>query len=389
MPATGDVPVEREGADDSNVHYTAEGKRCLELGLLEIELDLTNVTEDRHVKFPACSEQYTGLDFQPTLPPSLPPSLPVLSPHVGPAASALPPLSPGSPATHPQPIICVVDSPRFCQFPSASWLEDPSSPPPASESWTPPRPFDPAAPLRLSAPSSPSLPVDPPAPPGSIIPPAPPWLVVVPPSPQDSTPSATPRRSVPPAPLGSSLPPVLPQSAVAPGPLRPSGSPPPPRLPEPWAPPWTFGSSVSPWIFGSPSRAPPPPAPPPSVGLMESLAIPPPWLLPPSAPPWTIFMAAIWVSPGSSCSGFLLSPPWLNPPIRPTLDTSVSSLTQSSVTTLDSHSGVRPPPKPPPTLNFLLPAHVHSFVLLSSSVGGVLSDPLNCSVLVLPLSHPR
>ncbi|KAL0152806.1 hypothetical protein M9458_043158, partial [Cirrhinus mrigala] len=247
---------------DSTAHCTAEGERSLELGLLEIELDLTNVTEDIHVKFPACSEQHTGLDF--------PPTLPVHSPPVGPATSALPPLSPGSPATHPQPTICAVDSPRVCQFPSASWLEDPLSPPPASESWTPPRPFDPAAPPRLSAPSSPSSPVGPPAPPGSIIPPAPPWSVVVPPSPQDSTPLAAPRRSVPPAPLGSSLPPAPPQSAVAPAPLRPSGSPPPPQSPEPWAPPWPFGSSVSPWIFGSPSppRAPPPSAPPPHSSTM-------------------------------------------------------------------------------------------------------------------------
>ncbi|KAI2647746.1 hypothetical protein H4Q32_023971 [Labeo rohita] len=105
MPATGDVAVEREGAEDSTAHCTAEGERSLELGLLEIELDLTNFTEDSHVKFPACSEQHTGLDF--------PPTLPVLSPPVGAAASALPPLSPGSPTTHPQPTICAVDSPRI------------------------------------------------------------------------------------------------------------------------------------------------------------------------------------------------------------------------------------------------------------------------------------
>ncbi|KAI2666664.1 Chromatin-remodeling ATPase INO80 [Labeo rohita] len=291
MPATGDVPVEHEGAEDSTAHCTAEGERSLELGLLEIELDLTNFTEDSHPRY--------------------------------------------SPSAHHQ-----------CG-PSASWLEDPSSPPPASESCAPPWPFDPAAPPRLSAPSSPSSPIGPPAPPGSIIPPAPPWSVV-PPSPLDSTPLAAPRRSVPPAPLGSSLPPALPQSAVAPAPLRPSGSPPLPRSPEPWAPPWPFGSSVSPWIFGSPS----PPAPPPSVGPLESSAIPPPWLLPRSTPPWTTIVAAIWVSPGSSCSGFLLSPPWLNPLSSPPWTLFVVLLL-----------GVRPPPEPPPTLNFLLPAHIHSFVL--------------------------
>ncbi|KAI2646012.1 Obscurin [Labeo rohita] len=53
----------------------------------------------------------------------------------------------------PQLTICAVGSPRVCQSPSVSWLEDPSSSPPASESWTPPWPSDPAAPPRLSAPS--------------------------------------------------------------------------------------------------------------------------------------------------------------------------------------------------------------------------------------------
>ncbi len=42
--------------------------------------------------------------------------------------------------------------------PSALWLEDPLSPPPDSESWTPSRPIDPAAPPWLLAPSSPPWP---------------------------------------------------------------------------------------------------------------------------------------------------------------------------------------------------------------------------------------
>ncbi|KAL0192237.1 hypothetical protein M9458_010533, partial [Cirrhinus mrigala] len=241
-------------------------------------------------------------------------------------------LHPCLPSAHPQPTTCEVGSPRVCQLPSASWLEDPSAPPPASESRTPPRPSDPAAPPRLSAPSSPPSPVGPPAPPGSLVPPAPPWSVVVPPSPWDSTPPALPRRSIPPAPLGSSLPPAPPRT---------SGAPPPPQSPEPWAPPWPSGSSVSPWIFGSPSppRAPPPPAPPPSVGPLESSALPPPWLLPPSAPPWAYIMAAVWVSTGSSCSGSLLFPPWLLPPSSPpwTLLTLVFVPLPGSC----------PPPKPP------------------------------------------
>ncbi len=75
--------------------------------------------------------------------PELPPTLPLLPPPVIPA-SASPPLRPGSPSAHPQPTICAVGLPWVCLSPSASWLEDPLSSPPASESWTPPRPFDPA-----------------------------------------------------------------------------------------------------------------------------------------------------------------------------------------------------------------------------------------------------
>ncbi|KAL0150955.1 hypothetical protein M9458_053742 [Cirrhinus mrigala] len=150
-------------------------------------------------------------------------------------------------------VIPGLGSPWVCQLPSASGLEDPSSPPPASESRTPPRPSDPAAPPRLSAPSSPSSPIGPPAPLGSLVFPAPPWSVVVPPSPQDSVPLAAPRHSVPPAPKDSSLPPAQPPSSVALAPPRTSGSPPTPWSPEPRAPPWPSGSSVSPWIFGSPS----------------------------------------------------------------------------------------------------------------------------------------
>ncbi|KAL1249397.1 hypothetical protein QQF64_020402 [Cirrhinus molitorella] len=113
-------------------------------------------------------------------------------------------LFPVSPTAHPQPNICVLDSPWVCQSPSASWLEDPSSLPPASESRTPPRPFDPSAPPWLLAPSSPPWPISPPAPPGSLVPPAPPWSVV----------------DHPPALSGSSLPPAPPQSSVAPAPPR-------------------------------------------------------------------------------------------------------------------------------------------------------------------------
>ncbi len=103
--------------------------------------------------------------------------LPLLALPAIPAASAPPPLAAVSPSAHPQTTICALDSPRVCQSPLASWLEDPLSPPPASESWTPPRPFDPVAPPWLLAPSSP------------------PWSVVDHPPPRDSTPQATSRPS--------------------------------------------------------------------------------------------------------------------------------------------------------------------------------------------------
>ncbi|KAL1268666.1 hypothetical protein QQF64_034029 [Cirrhinus molitorella] len=86
---------------------------------------------------------------------------------------ATPPLSAASPSAHPYLTIGAVDSPRVSQLPSALWLEDPSAPPPASESWTPPRPSDPAAALWHLAPSSPSSTIDPLAPPGSLVPTAP------------------------------------------------------------------------------------------------------------------------------------------------------------------------------------------------------------------------
>ncbi|KAL0202780.1 hypothetical protein M9458_000798, partial [Cirrhinus mrigala] len=304
MTATVDVSVEREIAEYSITHCTtAEGKLNLDLGQTVRDRDPEmRLSEDLNIELPVNSELSVCIDFPPTLP-QLPLSNNLYT-------STMPPLLPVSPTAHPQPTICAVGSPQVCQSPSASWLEDPSSPPSASESWTPPRPSDPAAPPRLSAPSSPPSPVGPPAPPGFIVLSAPPRSVVIPPSPQDSTPPATPRRSVPPPPWNSSIPLAQPQSSVAPAPLRTSGSPPPPWSPEPWALPWPSGSSVSPRVIGSPSPSPPralpPPAPPPSVGPRESSACPPPWLLPPSAPPL-----------GSSCFGSLLSSPWLLPPSSP------------------------------------------------------------------------
>ncbi|KAL0203392.1 hypothetical protein M9458_001410, partial [Cirrhinus mrigala] len=139
MPATVDVPVGREGAEDSTAHCTAKGERCLNLGHLNVEQDLIDFSEDIYVELPAYPEQSVCLELSACL--DFPPTLPLLSPPISPAASVLPPLSPDSPAAHPQPTICAVGSPRVCQSPSASWLEDPSSLAPASESWTLPRPF--------------------------------------------------------------------------------------------------------------------------------------------------------------------------------------------------------------------------------------------------------
>ncbi|KAI2654669.1 Disintegrin and metalloproteinase domain-containing protein 29 [Labeo rohita] len=345
MTTTVEGAVENDSAVDSTTHCTtAEGERNGVLGRCSKNDLLEYNSEDVNTGSVVISELSTGSNFPPTLP-----QFPQLNNH---KVSAMPPMLPVSPSAHPQLNICAVGSPQACQSPSASWLEDPSSPPSASESWTPPRSSKPAAPPRLSAPSPPPSPVGPPVPPGSIVPPAPPWSVVAPPSPLDSTPPAAPRRSVPPALWTSSLPRAQPRSSVAPAPLWPSGTPPPPRSPEPWAPPWPSGSLVSPWIIGSPSppRALPPPAPPPSVGPLESSACSPPWLLPPSAPPWVSILAAVWVSPGSSSFGSLLSPLWLLPPSSPPW-TTPSHLWNSSFVLLP---GVRPPPKPPPKTGYFL-----------------------------------
>ncbi len=148
-----------------------------------------------------------------------PPSLPLLPP---------PPLSSGSPYAHPQPTICAVGSPRVCQSPSASWLEDPLVS--ASESWTPPRPIDPAR--STMAPSS--------------------LLSAV--APQSTVHSSSGSASVCRRPsvtsglhssgctsslrLHQAPPSSSSRSSVAPAPPRPSESPPPPRLPEPSALLW-------------------------------------------------------------------------------------------------------------------------------------------------------
>ncbi|KAI2651120.1 Chromatin-remodeling ATPase INO80 [Labeo rohita] len=299
MPATLDVPVGREGAEDSTAHCTSE---------------------------------------------------------------VPPPLSPDSPAAHPQPTICAVGSPRVCQSPS-SWLEDPLSPPSASESWTLSlRPIGSTPALSslvstVACQSTSSTGLHRPS--GSAL------VGHCPAIASGCASSLRPIKSV------GLLPPAPPQSSVAPAPLRTSRSLPPPRSPEPWAPPWPSRSSVSPKIIGSLSlpQAPPPPALP-SVGPLELSALPPPWLLPPSAPPWATIMAVVWVLPGSSCSESLLSPPWLLlPSDSPWILLSSPWLLPPSsppwtlfVVLLPR---VRPPPEPPPTLTFCyLPTSTPLFLFL-------------------------
>ncbi|KAI2653596.1 DNA-directed RNA polymerase II subunit RPB1 [Labeo rohita] len=107
---------------------------------------------------------------------------------------------------------------------------------------------------------------------------------------------------------------------------------------------------------------------------MVSSALPPPWLLPPSAPLWGSIMAAVWVSPGSSCSSPLLSPPWLLPPSSPPW-TIPSPPWTPSIALLP---GVRPPPKPPPrTVHFVF-LFVGARTRLPGGGGNV--TPLDCLV---------
>ncbi|KAL0166035.1 hypothetical protein M9458_037879, partial [Cirrhinus mrigala] len=282
--ATVECCVEQERAMESPAHCTTAGGE-LELNSGDL-IDFTEVLDtnsgdliDFSTEIPTCHDLPVGMEFPPT-----PPLLSVWSP-----------LSPDSPSAHPQPTTCAVGSPRVCRLPSASWLEDPSAPPPASESRTPPRPSDPAAPPRLSAPSSPPSAHQLHRAPSSL------RLRLGRSSSRHrlGTPPALPRRSIPPALLGSSLPPAQPPSSVAPAPPRTSGSPPPALALR------ILGVALDLRLSVSASGS--------SASCSASVALPPPWLLPPSAPPWVI-MAAVWVSLCFSCSGSLLFPPWLLPP---------------------------------------------------------------------------
>ncbi|XP_050959910.1 uncharacterized protein LOC127161286 [Labeo rohita] len=142
MTMTVEGAVEKESAVDSTTHCTtAEGERNGVLGHCS-KNDLPEYnSEDVNTGSVVISELSTGSNFPPTLP-----QFPQLNNH---KVSAMPPMLPVSPSAHPQLTICAMGSPQACQSPSASWLEDPSSPPSASESWTPPRSSEPAAPPLL------------------------------------------------------------------------------------------------------------------------------------------------------------------------------------------------------------------------------------------------
>ncbi|KAL0156925.1 hypothetical protein M9458_048171, partial [Cirrhinus mrigala] len=221
-----------------------------------------------------------------------------------------------------------------CQFPLASWLENPLFPPPACR----PRGSTILSVHHLRwAPLSPRLHLG-----------------------QSSTichlgTTLLWLRLVPQALSGFSLPSTPPPSSVTPAShSRPSGSL--PQSLEPTAPPWPSGFSVSPWLIGYP----------PTCSAAITL---PPWLLPLSAPLWVAFMTVAWVPPGPSCSSlhqihlgssfFSMAPPsirhlgtpllWLHL-IPPALSgTSLPPAPpQSSVTPASPQpSGSLPPPRPP------------------------------------------
>ncbi len=248
-----------------------------------------------------------------------PPTLPLLPPSVIPVSSAPPPLLPVSPSAPTQPSICAVGSPQVCQTPPASWLEDPLSLPPASESQTPPRPVDPEAPPWLLAPSSPPWPVSPPAPLGSLVPPALPWSVVDHPPLWDYTHPGSPHLSIPLAPSGSTFPPAPPWYSVAPDPSLHLG-----------CMSHLLGLGRILPVALSPLRTPPPPAPPPSVIPLES-SCHSSTMAPPS------ISSTVGHLPSPPAPGSSLAPPSVRSSLAP----------PSVITTLDSVC--RPPPGHPAT----------------------------------------
>ncbi|KAL0186581.1 hypothetical protein M9458_018251, partial [Cirrhinus mrigala] len=187
------------------------------------------------------------------------------------------------------PTICAVGSPRVCQSPSVLWLEDPLSPPPASEFWTLPRLVDPAALPWLLVPSSLLWPGSPLAVAGSLVPVAPPWSAIDHPAPRHSTPPASPHSSI----------------------LCCSGSTEAFRIHASMSVAGTFCFTLALRILlvTLAHRL--------SATCSTAFALPPPWLLPPSAPPWVGITSVAWVPPGTTDLKSLLLSPWLLPPSDP------------------------------------------------------------------------
>ncbi|KAL0151228.1 hypothetical protein M9458_053419, partial [Cirrhinus mrigala] len=348
MPATREKAVASDIVEGSSAYcIMAESELVEDLGLYE-------------------AEGVLNWDIYTDLPPLLPPSsewTETAMPEFSPEGAPLPELSP-DPSAHPQSSICAVGSPLVCQSPSALQLEDPLSPPPASESRTLPRPVEPAAPSWLLVPSFPPWPGSPLAPPGSLIPLAPPWAVYINPSPWDSTPQAPPSLRLHLGPLSQRVHHGLPDPHLRIGCRR---------------------HLFHLFLLDSPRH-------PGSLALclgfhllccrwsapLETSALPPPWLLPLSAPPWVVIMAMAWVPPGSSCSKSLLSPSgspwsflmshWLLPPSGPPwsilsspwlLPPSSSPRTLFVVLLPDVHPPPKIPSMPPSVVIVVYSARTH------------------------------
>ncbi|KAL0177683.1 hypothetical protein M9458_026577, partial [Cirrhinus mrigala] len=120
---------------------TAEGEQEMDLGGLI----------DFHSEIPILLYSPELLTWE-----NIPPNLPLLPPLIDLFPSSAPsPLDPISPSARPQFTIGCLGSLQVCPSPAplALSLEDPSTPPPASEAQTPPQFCDPVAPPWLPAPS--------------------------------------------------------------------------------------------------------------------------------------------------------------------------------------------------------------------------------------------
>ncbi|KAL0199845.1 hypothetical protein M9458_003032 [Cirrhinus mrigala] len=227
-----EITVGHEGVEGSPAHCTATGgEQTLDPG------DLIDFVCELPILLPSSSELLNWEEIIPNLPlwPPLIDLFPALMPIL---------LDPVSPSAHPQTTICGVGSQLVCPSPAplVSSLEDPSTPPPASEAQTLPQSLQPSSSTMASS---------------SLV--------------STGDPSVHQLHRAPSSPLHlvlSSLQlywaPSSLQLHLSPLSLRLrcglSGSLPMPRSPKPPAPPWPSGSSASHWLVSSLLWAPPPPA---------------------------------------------------------------------------------------------------------------------------------